>query len=532
MTPLRGTGLLIRMTVRRDRWMLPLWIGGLVAMVAATVSAFGDLYPDVASRRVFAAGIQANVVFRIFYGPLFDGATIGGLTAWRLGTFGAVLLALMSTFLVTRHTRREEETGRLELVGSAAVGRAAPLAAALSVAVATNLAGGLLCTAVLIAGSADATGAAVFGLALAGAGLVFAGVAAVAAQLAETARAANGLTIAVLAVAFLLRALGDASVGPGWVVWLSPLGWVEQTRAFAGNRTWVVVLLIAAAAVAAVAAAALSARRDMGGSLLRTRTGPARAARSLSGPFALGLRQQRGAVLGWGIAFVVLGGVFGALADSIGTLADSSPQIAEVLRRVGGPGVLLDGYFAGVLGVVALFAAGFGVAAALRLRADETGLLVEPVLSTAVSRTRLLATHLLWVLAAPAVLMLAAGAAAGSAATAALDDGQDHVSRLLAGAAVQIPAVWVVGGVALALFGLRPHWSVAAWAVLGVCAVLAEVGPVMGLPQAVLDVSPFTAVPRLVGDAAVPATPLVVLTAITMVLVAAAFTGFRRRDIG
>ena len=103
------------------------------------------------------------------------------------------------------------------------------------------------------------------------------------------------------------------------------------------------------------------------------------------------------------------------------------------------------------------------------------------------------------------MLLLVAGATAGRRRSAALDDGACHLGRLVAGAAVQIPAVWVIGGVAMLLFGVLPRWSAAAWAALGLCALLAEVGPVLELPQAVLDVSPFTAVPRLIGDAAVPA---------------------------
>jgi len=56
--------------------------------------------------------------------------------------------------------------------------------------------------------------------------------AAVAAQLAAGARAARGMAIGVLGAAYLLRAVGDAggASGPGWLTWLSPLGWTELAR--------------------------------------------------------------------------------------------------------------------------------------------------------------------------------------------------------------------------------------------------------------------------------------------------------------
>ena len=62
--------------------------------------------------------------------------------------------------------------------------------------------------------------------------------AAVAAQVSETARGARGLAIAVLGAVFLLRGVGDSAgaSGPTWLTWLSPVGWAELARPFAGDR--------------------------------------------------------------------------------------------------------------------------------------------------------------------------------------------------------------------------------------------------------------------------------------------------------
>ncbi len=60
-------------------------------------------------------------------GPIYSAGTVGGLTAWRIGSLGGTLLALMNIIVVVRHTRQEEEAGRLELIGSG-VGRAVRVA--------------------------------------------------------------------------------------------------------------------------------------------------------------------------------------------------------------------------------------------------------------------------------------------------------------------------------------------------------------------------------------------------------------------
>ena len=78
-------------------------------------------------------------------------------------------------------------------------------------------------------------------------GLLFAAVAAVAAQLTESARSATGIAVAVLGAAYLLRAVGDT--GPTWLSWISPIGWAMRVRAFAAEQWWVLVALVGLAVV-------------------------------------------------------------------------------------------------------------------------------------------------------------------------------------------------------------------------------------------------------------------------------------------
>src|SRR6185437_3100015 len=134
---LTGTGALTQLALRRDRIMLPVWVYVVVAGVAANAFTFARLYKTAASRELFASSGLSNPAFLFLYGRL-NGESVGALTAWRYGVWGALFAALMSVFLVVRHTRGDEEAGRLELVRSASVGRQAPLTSALAVAVLAN----------------------------------------------------------------------------------------------------------------------------------------------------------------------------------------------------------------------------------------------------------------------------------------------------------------------------------------------------------------------------------------------------------
>jgi ABC-2 type transport system permease protein len=95
---------------------------------------------------------------------------------------------------------------------------------------------------------------------------------------------------------------------------------------------------------------------------------------------------------------------------------------------------------------------------------------------------------------------------------------------------VQLPAAWVLAGLGVALFGLVPRLAALAWAGLIACAVLLELGVLLGLSHWVVDASPFAHVPKLPGSA-FTATPLLWLTAVAAALLAAGLVGFRRRDI-
>ncbi|MGM1059148.1 ABC transporter permease [Saccharothrix sp. Mg75] len=531
--PLTGLGPLLGLALRRDRVLLAAWVLGLVGTTLATASAMADLYGAVESRQQLQATAAVTPAFLALIGPLHDASTLGGLLAWRWGVFGALLAALMSTFTVVRHTRAEEETGRAELIGSAVVGRHAPLAAGVLTALLANTAIGLLIALGLVGLGEGAAGSVAFGASFATVGWAFAGVAAVAAQLSGSARAANAVSGAVLGLAYLLRAVGDAAGdrGPTWLTWTSPLGWASLTRPFADERWWVPLLPLALCAVLLAVASVLVARRDFGGGLLPTRPGPARAPASLGGALGLAWRLQRGALLGWALALLVLGGVYGSVARGVEQMLADNPALAGVIDRMGGSDVVVDAYLAAVLGIIGLFSAVYAVQALLRLRAEETGNRAEPVLATAVSRYAWVGGHLVLAVVGTAVVLAAAGLGAGLVHGARVGDVGGQVVRLVGASLAHAPAVWVVAGVTLVLFALVPKLSSASWAVLVVCLVLGQLGPLLQLDPWALDLSPFTHVPKVPG-AEPAAAPLLWLTLVAAALVAVGLVAFRRRDVG
>ncbi|MFF7309637.1 ABC transporter permease [Streptomyces sp. NPDC008137] len=527
---LAGTGTLLRFALRRDRLMIPVWIGVNALMVLSMPGTLEGLYGTAAERADLIRQVAANSSLRAMIGPVFDDS-IGALTAWRVGVYAGVLAAVMSLLVVERHTRDEEESGRQELVASGMVGRRASLTSALLAAAVANAVLALLVTAGL-AGQ-GAAGALALGLGIAGAGMVFATMAAIVAQLTESARLARGLTAAVLGTAFVLRAAGDSAEdggtsqafgtggGSSVLTWLSPLGWLENLRPYADERWWVLALLAGAVLLQGAVAYALAGRRDIGMSFLPTRPGPATGRLGSAG--ALAWRLQRGGVLGWSVGFLLAGVVYGRMTEGAAELVGDNDNARRIFERMGGRSGLTDAFLASMVGMLGLVAALYIVASVLRLHGEETSGRAEPVLANAVGRLRWAAGHLAIAFGGSALLMLLAGLGL------AVGYGKE-IGPILGACLVQLPAIWVIGGLAVLLTGVLPRAAAAAWGVAGAVLLIGWVGPALDVPQAVLDLSPFGHLPKLPGGE-MAWEPVLVLLGLAAALVGAGLAGLRRRDM-
>jgi ABC-2 type transport system permease protein len=532
MTGLTGTGTLVRLALRRDRVFLPVAGLSLVTLAAGSASATVGIYPTEASRVKAAEAANATAALRALYGPVYDPTSLGGIAMLKTTAFGALLVALVSMLLVVRHSRAEEESGRLELMSAGVLGRHAPPSAALAVAVGASTVIGAVTAVAVVAAGLPATGSVAFGLTWATAGIAAAAVTGVAVQLAERSRTATGVTVAVLGAAYLLRAAGDsASDGSRtWLSWLSPIGWSQQIRPYGGNRWPVAVLPVLLAVLLVGLAYVLVARRDLGAGLVAARPGPATGAPRLRSPLALAWRLQRSLLAAWAAGFAVLGAVMGSIATDVGGFVDSA-ESRDLIVKLGGVDGLTDAFLATEFGFLAVIASAYGIQAALRPRSEETELRAEPVLATGVSRARWLGSHVLVALGGSAVLLVVAGTAAGLTNGAQAGDPGAALGRLLGAAVVQVPAVWVLVAIVVALVGRAPRAAATAWGALVVFLLLGELGTLLGLDPAVQGVSPFAHVPRLPGGDYSSA-PLLGLLATAALLLTAGFTGFRRRDVG
>ncbi|MGW6130699.1 ABC transporter permease [Cellulomonas sp. NPDC055163] len=523
-----GAARLLRFALRRDRVRITVWALSLGGLVAYFVVALPRVYPDAAARQTRAA-IMAEPSGAFLGGPRYglEDYTLGVMVANELVGMLAVAAALMSIFLVVRHTRAEEESGRADLVRAGAVGRRAPLTAALGDVLVANLVVGTAVVLALLRAGLAAPDSAAAGAGIALVGGVFGALAGVTSQLARHARAASGAAGALLGLAYVLRGLGDArEVGGSALSWASPVGWVQQSRAFVDLRWWPLALCAALGLALTGLAYALVHRRDVGAGLLATRAGRTHARGALVSPFGLAVRLGRGGLLGWAAGLGAFGLLTGSLAQSEVASFEARPELAELVG--GGGGDLARATVSAFLSFFAMGVVVHAVVAVHHLRREEGGGRASGVLASGASRSAWLGQHLLAALAGSVLLLLVTGLALGVGAAASLGD-PGLVGELTLASLAYVPVLACFAGLAVLAYGLgAPAWGV--WVVLVASILVGVYGPLLDLPRAVLDAAPFGLVPA-VPDAPLDVAPLAAMTVVALALTVAGAAAFRRRDL-
>ncbi len=520
-----GTWIFLRAFVRRDRWLYLWWGVGVALLYVSQAWSVDGLYKTQAEFDRAAASMEGNASLIAMTGPARALNSTGGQVTWQAAAFGVICAGLMSMFVLGRHTRAEEESGRDELLRAAPVGRYAPMAAAVLDAVIANVVLGLLVFGGLAAYGLAVPDSLALGVGLTITGWFFTGTALIAMQLTTSTRAAYGLAGGVIGIAYALRAIGDVSSPV--LSWLSPIGWYQAMHAFSGLRWWPALLPLAGTLIVVALGRVVFDRRDFGSGVLPARPGPARAGTGLSSGVGLAWRLQRPTLTGWALGLLLFGLSFGTMGDGVKDIVGDSSYSRDVILQ--GSTHVVDGFYATLILMLALLTAGFSISSALRPHSEEEAGRVEALLATAMPRSTWLAGHTAVTVLGTLVVLAAAGLGLGATYAAVTGDA-GAVVRLSVPAVALAPAVLVLSGLARLLHGVAPRATVLAWLGLLVTWVVMLFGDAFGLPQWLQDISPFEHLALMPLQDFRPA-PFLVLSLVAVALSAAGQLAFRRRDL-
>jgi ABC-2 type transport system permease protein len=381
----------------------------------------------------------------------------------------------------------------------------------------------------LIAAKLPAAGSAYLALAVVSVVPVFVGVGAVASQVAPTRRLALGFGSVAVAVAFVLRVVADTSSGLGTLRWATPLGWVEELRAFASPRPAVLLLPLAAAVVLLGVAWAIALRRDVGAGLFYAHDSAPPNDRLLGSPTAQALRAERGILAAWVLGIGGFAFILGVISNSI-SAADIPKSLEQQLEKLGLASIATPSGYLSLTFLFFVFAIGlFACSQAAATRREEAEQLLETLFSLPVGRGRWLVGRIVLAAGTACALALLAGLCAWAGAAS---QGADVTFGGMVGAGANcLPAALLFLGIGMLAFAVVPRATAGVAYGLAALAFVWELfGSIVGAPSWVLDLSPFHHIGLVPQQPFRPGAAAVMLT-IAVASAVAAVLIFERRDL-
>lgn len=519
-SPFTGIGGLLRLAIRRDRVRLTVWIAVLTLMMVYAPYAIRLAYPEE-PQRLARVNLLKTPAGMMLGGPMFgtNETDLGVMMANELMLTLIVATSILAILTVIRHTRAEEESGAAELVLSSVVGRYARTTAALILVGGLNAILALTMTLAMASTGFGLVDTAGMCLGITAVAMVFGAVAAVTAQLWRQARTATGAAMATLALAALVRGVGDVIDNSGSALsWFSPIAWAQQMRAFVELRWWPLGLLVGLAVALMALAGLLEKRRQYDDGTIPS-TGERPNAPQITGPLSLHLTLQRGQTIGWSVGLFLGGLTFGSMTKSLMDAALDNELIARVFAAQGN-----DGVYTTMTQFLAAAATAYAVGAVLRVHSDEQNGLGEAVLAGAVSRWQWLLGAAVSAVIGSVILMFCAGLGNGLGAGLTLGEPGTIVRLTLAGLAY-VPALAVMSAIAALAVALRAPWI--GWLAVTFVITALYLGALLRLPSWLIDLSP---VGQTTAPMDYPVVTLVVMIAVATVLALGAGWIYHYRD--
>jgi ABC-2 type transport system permease protein len=552
---------LVRFILRRERAVSLIWILSIVLSAMGLAAGMASQF-DGASRQALAATLS-NPAMIAMMGPVVgvEDFTLGAMYTTTMLLWTALAVGVMNIVFVVRHTRADEERGRLEVVRSLPVGRLSNLNAVMAAALIINTALAVLTGLGLAAAGDTSMGlgpSMLFGALLGVCGISFAAVTALFAQLSSNSRGALGLSFLAMGVFYMLRAAGDMERSA--VSLFSPLGLILRAEAYAENFWWPVWVLLGLSAVIAAAAYKLNAIRDIDRGFIAEKPGRKEAPKSLRTSFGLSLRLLKTPLIIWAALMFSLGASYGTVLADIEAFIEETPFYAQLMYgpfidaselsalepgseafaaeldrqiKLGmeerPPATMFATMVNAIMALVCLVPM---LMFALKLRGEEKDGRSEHILTRSVSRCKYLAGFTAIAFASSVILQLATPLGLYPVALSVLSGPGDlRLGLLLQANLVYLPALWVMIGLAVLLTGLLPKLTGLLWGFYGLLFIVTLMGRIPGvLPEWFNKLSPFSYVPQLPVDE-INYAALATLTVIAAVLTALGFLFYRKRDM-
>lgn len=516
--------------LKRDWKIIVFWIIGLGAFVGGFVPAFVEISKGQGLVGMYETMKNPAMIAIIGMTPVKEAAdyTVGAMYSHMMLVISVLFTMIIAVMHVVNHTRKEEESGLKEFVGSYCIGRYANSFALMVEEILIHVVlslfiGGLMAS--FGEKSVEAGPSFLFGVSVGLAGMIGAVIALVMAQIMATSTGATGSSLGIVGILYLLRAGTDISNAD--LSMLNPMGWTYLTYPFTENNVLPLFYGIAFCVLMIFLAFMLERARDMGAGYLPELRGNKKVKKSLLSVHGLFLRLNRVIMFGWIFTFLCLGAAYGAIYGDMQTFLESNDLIKMMFTM---DGISIEASFTSVIMVILCgLAAILPVVIINKLFAEETEGHFAQFYATKTSRAKVFWSVVIIAVVSGTLALLAAGAGLGSAAIYTMEERKMEMLDFIKTSMNYFPAVLFATSLAALVLGWMPKLGKLIYVYIGYSLMLNYFHNLLDLPEWFEKTAALSWIPRMPIDE-FDGTVFAVMCGISIIIMTLGYIGYQRRD--
>ncbi len=518
--------------LKRDLKKIIMWILGLGLFSGGFVPAFEEIGKGQGLLGMYETMKNPAMISMVGPTPVGSAAdyTLGAMYAHEMLLFCGLFAMIMAALHVVSHTRKEEDHGLTELVRSFQVGRQANSLAVITEIVLINILLALFIGGVMTSFGVDtisAKGSLLFGASIGMAGILGGVIALVMAQIMPTSSGATGSSLGIVGLLYIFR--GGTDVSNVDFSMFNPMGWAYLTYPFTENNWAPMIYAVLFSVIVVITAFVLEGGRDMGAGYLPEREGRATAKKSLLSVPGLFIKLNKGVIISWLIAFVIMGAAYGSIYGDMQTFLGSNELMSQMFTL---SGVSIEASFTGTIMMVMIgLVSILPIAIINKLFSEEARLHLSQLYSTKVTRTELYWTSVILAIVAGIVGILLASVGLGGTAISAMGDTSSmDMGNFIAAGYNFLPSVLFFIGLAALALGWAPKLGKVIYVYLGYSFALNYFGGILDLPEWFSKTAVQSWIPRMPVDKFDGAI-FITLTMISIALMVFGYIGYLKRDM-
>lgn len=518
--------------LKRDWKKIVLWVIGLGLFSAGFIPAFKEIAKDQGLIGMFETLQNPAMISMVGPTPIEHATdyTLGAMYTHEMLLFCSLFAMILSILHVIGHTRKEEDLGLSELVRSFQIGRQAN---SFAVMIESLLINGLLALLISIgmmsfnADTISTQGALLFGTSVGMAGMIGAAIALVVAQIMPTSSSATGSTLGIVGLLYILRAGTD--VANENYSMMNPLGWTYLTFPFTNNDWLPIIYAVIFSLLMLLLAIYLEGNRDMGAGYLPQREGRANARASLLSVQGLFLKINKGVIISWLLAFVIMGAAYGSIYGDMQAFLESNEMMKQMFAHTS---FSIEKSFTSTIMIVMVgLVSILPIVIVNKLYTEENRLHLSQIYATKITRARLYWTTLgIAMIAGIIGVILAAASLGGTAISVMNTNSEMNLEDFMMAGFNLFPSVLFFIGLAALALGWAPRLGKTVYIYLTFSFLLNYFSGLIELPDWFLKLAIQSWIPQMPMDD-FNVTIFIALTVISIALMLLGYLGYKRRDL-